>query len=95
MIDLICLGVINALFIWGIHATFQKGKFLNGFGKVIERVIGTTWIKPLFACPACMSSVWGASFFVVFHGIAWIIIPYCICLCGLNFIIDEYLYPNG
>lgn len=94
MIDLICLGLINALFIWGIHCLFSDGFIFHGFGKVLERTIGTTASTFIFTCPPCMSSFWGGMFFTLFaHTTLWLLLPYCICLCGFNYIIKEYLYP--
>lgn len=94
MIDLIALGIINVGFIWGINCAFSEGYFLEGAGKVIEKAIGTKPCKPLFLCPPCMSSVWGGLFFWAFaNATFWLLLPYVICLCGINFIIKEYLYP--
>lgn len=93
MIDFISLLILNALFIWGINCLFNEGFILNGVGKLIERTIGTTASKPLFLCPPCMSSVYGVIGFWLYFGLSWLIIPYVICLCGLNYIIKEYLYP--
>lgn len=53
-----------------------------------------TIMKPLFACPYCMSSVHGtAIFFVMLFGdfTLWYWLPFCICLCGLNFIVTTII----
>lgn len=49
--------------------------------------------KPLFACPYCMASVHGTIIFFLFmlgtfSVMFWI--PFCICLCGLNYIIYQF-----
>lgn len=92
MNDLICIGFINALFIWGIFCLFDDEYLLDGVGKLIERTIGTFWSMPLFRCQSCMSSLWGMAFFFSVKGFLWIVIPYCICLCGLNYILVKIVY---
>lgn len=92
MIDLICLGLINALFIWGIFCLFDDGYILEGPGKVIEATIGSYLAQPLFRCQSCMASVWGVIFYVIAQGISWVILPYCICLCGFNYILVKIVY---
>lgn len=56
------------------------------------------WIcKPLFQCPPCMSSIHGTySFFLLFdHQHLTLIdtiglwVAFCICLCGLNYLITK------
>lgn len=93
MTDLICLGLINSLFIWGIHCSFSDGFIFHGVGKVMERTIGTTLCKPLFGCPPCQSSVYGIAGYWLYFGLSWLMIPYVICLCGFNYVIKEHLYP--
>lgn len=92
IIDLILLGIINSLFIWGINCLFEDGFLLAGVGKVLRKTFGSIICRPLFDCPPCQSSVWGVTFYVIAYDLTWIVIPYCICLCGLNFIIKEILY---
>lgn len=93
MIDFICLLLIGSTWIWGVYAIFDEPNILSGVRKVAEKSIGTWYCKPIFGCPYCMASLHGAIFGIVQYGIATIVIPYVICLCGLNFIIKEYLYP--
>lgn len=92
MSELVLIGLVNCCLIWGIHCAFNEGFFLYGFGQILERSFGTTICKPIFLCPPCQSSLWGAIFFISAQGLSWVILPYCVCLCGLNFIIKEYLY---
>lgn len=82
--------IFNSLFIYGVHTLFSEGHLLEKQGNFIERVIGTFWSKPLFLCPLCMASFWGSvGFFLFVHKelIYWPL--YCICLCGLNTIIND------
>ena len=53
-----------------------------------------TLLKPLFACPPCMASVHGTIiFFIMLFGSYGILYwpVFCICLCGLNYIITSLL----
>jgi hypothetical protein len=49
--------------------------------------------KPLFACPYCMASVWGtAIFWAAFSYMgAWYWIPFCVCLCGFNYFLNQFV----
>lgn len=56
-------------------------------------------LKPLIYCPPCMSSVHGALLFCLLFrfqctiATLWII-PYIVCLAGINYLIKEALYPG-
>lgn len=97
MIDLILLLIIGSLWIWGVFAAFDDPNIFWPVRKFIEKN-NDPWItKPLFGCVYCMASVHGFYLSGVYclagHHPFWIIPIYIICLCGLNFIIKEYLYP--
>jgi hypothetical protein len=92
----VCLGI------WGIHILFQEDHLLEKLGTKLrgpERSPDVPLdfrkkiMKPLFDCPICMSSVWGAIGFIAmsyFFGITMPIkqiFPFVFCLCGLNTII--------
>lgn len=54
--------------------------------------IGVKWCKPLFLCPPCMGSVHGLAIAATFYpGHLFIIIFYCVCLCGLNYLMQQFL----
>jgi len=86
----VCLGI------WGIHILFQEGHLLERPGNWMrDRSPEPWWIKPLFDCPICMSSVWGiVGFFAVdyffdLHMPYRQIVPFVFCLCGLNTILGK------
>lgn len=88
MVEISLILVFNALFIFGVKVLFEEGNLLGKTGVFFERVIGTFWAKPLFLCPPCQSSVWGTIGFFLFVNLPFYYWPlYCICLCGLNFIL--------
>lgn len=83
------------LFIHAVHILFQEGHILEKQGEWITNRLGEKWSKPLINCSICMSSAWGAFCFVAidyFFGVHLPIkqlIPYMLCLCGLNTIISK------
>jgi len=86
VIALIKLGLFlvgNAIFIFGVSKLFDEKMIFGRIGAIIRDKIGDTASKPLFLCPPCMSSVWGAVWFAIFIA-EWLIFPlYLILLVGL------------
>lgn len=86
-----------SLFIYCVHILFQEGHLLEKYGNAITKELGDKWSKPLINCPICMSSFWGVFCFAAisyFFGIQLplrLIIPYVMCLCGLNTIINKLI----
>lgn len=84
---------VGVSLIWGIHCLFSDGYLLGEVGNLLYHKFPKYITKPAFACPPCMSSLWGFMISVTVYGFD---IPMCIlymiCLCGLNFIIKELLY---
>lgn len=82
------LLLLNLLLIFGIWKLFQVDEVFGKAGDWMTKRIGDHWVKPLFDCPACMSSVWGTAFFVAtFHvmpvWVEWWMLPlHCLVLCG-------------
>lgn len=97
MIEFILNLVVSSLWIWGFHCVF-KPRFI-GFNILFE-LFGIVWyrayrgyfMKPIASCPACMASIHGLFIGSILHITYWYIPLFCICLCGLNFIIIEILY---
>lgn len=92
MIDFLLLLLIGSTWIWGVFAAFDEGNIFWGIRKTAEKTIGTTLCKPVFGCPYCQASLHGTAIAFYHYGLSWVIIPYVICLCGLNFIIKTHLY---
>ena len=93
MIDFILLLIIGSLWIWGVFAVFDEGNILGYVRANFEGVLGVWILKPVFGCPYCMASIHGFAIGMIYLPEYIQTIPYIICLCGLNFIIKEYLYP--
>lgn len=93
-----------SLGIWCIHIIFQEDEI---FGKIGEKIRGPRtegdepltkreyWLKPVFDCPKCMSSLWGL---IGFFAIRYFfnvdlplkqLIPFIMCQCGLNLLISK------
>lgn len=91
MVDFILLLIITSLWIWGIHGFYQLTKLADALEWL------PSWFKkPLWDCPPCCSSFHGTVAFMAFHHdlnlLLWPV--FCICLCGLNYIIKEFLYAS-
>lgn len=88
ILQFIAFLIVSSLWIWGIHGFFQLTGFSDSFNWL------PSWItKPLWDCPPCESSVHGTAIFFIFTNFDFMLWPvFCICLCGLNYIIKEHLY---
>lgn len=81
------------LWIWGFYALFQEPFILYKLGDWMRYLLPKFITKPLFDCMVCMASVHGTLFYVIFvRGtlIEWVV--FCVSVCGLSFILREYLY---
>lgn len=83
-----CL-IIGAVYCFGVYKIFDD--ILISVRAKIEIVISAKWCKPLFTCPPCMGSFHGLYIGLVLFGVDWLILPYCICLCGFNYIVNSLL----
>lgn len=89
MVEFIYLLFLTSLWIWGIHALFQLTGLESKF-----KWMSDMFRKPLFDCPPCGASFYGTLAFWLVFSIPTIPlwIAFCLCLCGLNYIIKEHLY---
>lgn len=93
MPEFLQLIIITSLFTWGVFAAFDEGNIFGGVRKLCEKTMGSWVCKPLFGCPYCMASIYGSIAGLFHFGIDYRVIILVFCVCGLNFIIKEYLYP--
>lgn len=85
--DIFTLSLIT----WGVSALFDEGMVLGWLGDWLEARVSRNVLKPIFACPACMSSVWGAGW-ALYNGYSveqWLTVTFAVC--GLNFLIMKFL----
>ncbi len=92
------LSLIPAsLFIYAVHILFQEDHLLEKWGDLITEKLGDKWSKPVINCPICMSSIWGLLCFAEISYVFGVhlpirqLIPYIMCLCGLNYIINKLI----
>lgn len=52
-------------------------------------IVGEYWIRPIFGCSSCMSSLWGTIIWFAAGGSAMQWVPFCVALCGLNTVINR------
>jgi hypothetical protein len=81
--------IIGSAYCFGIFKIFDD--VLVGVRAKLEYLIGPKWCRPLVSCPPCLASVHGFYLGLIFFGLNWTIPLYCICLCGLNYIVNSLL----
>jgi len=92
--DIIFALILNSLMIFGVNALFTEGMIFAKLRNKMLLKIKENYLKPLFLCPPCMSSVWGLIGWFVFYNGSIILLPfYCLSLCGLVILILNYM-PN-
>lgn len=92
MIDFILTLIIASLWIWGVFAAFDDGNIFSGIRKVAERLFGTELMRPVFGCPYCMASIHGGLIGFYWYGFSLVVIPFVICLCGLNYVVTNLIW---
>src|SRR5688572_8404237 len=80
--------LIGSVYCFGIFKIFDD--LLIGPRAFLELKMGK-WAKPLVSCPPCMGSAHGFYLGLIFFGLSWNIPLYCVCLCGLNYIVNSLL----
>jgi hypothetical protein len=84
----------GAFWCYGIYAVFNNDHLLGPVADWLEKVTSETFCRPLFGCPPCMASVHGSIFGLIAFGFNWTVIPFVICLCGMNFIIKNLIFKE-
>jgi len=84
--------IISSAWCFGVFAAFDSKHLLGRLGSFIERIIGTNLCRPLFLCPTCMGgSFHGFMSGLIYFGLSIKIIPFMICLAGVNFVILSFM----
>lgn len=95
MTDFVLLLLVGSLWIWGVFCLFSEGYLLHFIASKAEKDGVPRWItKPAFGCPPCMSSLHGLIIGLPTFGLSAQALLFIVCLCGLNFIIKSWLYPE-
>jgi len=89
MIELI---VVTAFFLYGTKVLWQPGMILEKPKLYLDTIIGEGFFrKPLYACPACMASIWGTTAWVLFRPVSWDAWAgwpvFCVAVCGLTWVL--------
>lgn len=95
MIDFAIMLVVNALLIIGVHTAFRTDMVFGLIGDYIASRCPTL-AKPLIDCPPCMSSVWGAGFYLATNSFSpvWMVV-HILSLCGLLRFLSKWLEEEG
>jgi len=68
----------------GVWTLFGDGMLLGWLGDIWDKRLPKVLQKPIYACPPCMSSVWGsATWFFLDGGIEPLWPVFCLALCGI------------
>lgn len=91
------LILITALALYGSKVLWLEGMIFEKPKLWLDKVFGDSMIrKPLYACPACMASVWGSVIYwwsVEYSHYALFFWPvFCISVCGMVWIL-MYQFP--
>lgn len=87
-----CIGVWNAFgpdMIFGKIGELARGTNTESRGFKVNKALPSWVRKPLFDCPFCMASIHGFASCTIFHGLDWMVIPFIVCLSGLNYIVIQ------
>jgi hypothetical protein len=99
----ILLLFLATVWIWGINAIFSEGYIFERLGTWLRGKLPEL-SKPLIGCTVCMSSIHGTIWYwvvmrlfmpdlsTIFTFVGWIV--FCICLCGINFILVQSIYKS-
>ena len=64
------------------------------FGKAdlfLQKYLPIILYKPFFGCVRCMASVHGSISYILVNGFDWMIIPFVVCVSGLNVVLSYFL----
>jgi hypothetical protein len=105
MIVFCILLFVATTWIWGVRCIFSEGFIFEKIGAWWESTVPEWIYKPTIGCSACMASVHGSLWYwtwgIVFLPdvtpvlTIFIWIGFCICLCGVNFILLETVYKES
>lgn len=94
MTDFITMLIIGSFWCYGVYAVFNNDHLLGPVADWIEKSTSVTFCRPLFGCPPCMASFHGVIFGLIVFGFNWNVLPFIVCLCGLNFIIKQLIFEE-
>lgn len=86
--------IILSLALYGTKVTWQEGMIFEKPKLWLDKLFGEAMIrKPLYACPACMPSIWGTLYFWLCTGFTWNMWPvFVLACCGTTWIL-MYQFP--
>lgn len=93
--NFLTLLFIGALFVTGVWVCFLPNMVLGELGDMAERIFPSALCKPLFTCPACMSSAWGTPFWFYMGGSVnqWPV--FVLSLCGAMHLISVHILQKN
>ena len=98
LVGFILFAILQALFINGWHESFKEGMIFNPIRKVLLRKVKGVFLKPVFDCIKCESSVIGSLTFWPFaiwaFGFQWWQMPVSVCDIFVLVYLNYYFYQK-
>lgn len=89
---------LQAMFINGWHDSFSEGNIFNPIKKWVSKRVNEYWLRPVFGCVRCESSLIGAlTFFptvIYFFGFRWEEIVVYVADVFILVFLNYYLYKH-
>ncbi len=86
--------LLNVLLIAGIWNLFGPGMLLHWLVPTLEK-LPKEFQKPLYACPACMASIYGSLFFILVIKGDFCLLPlHCLAVSGATTLLFDAIYHD-
>ncbi len=80
--------LITSFWCIGVYKIFEEGMIFGWLARAINKNIPPLFTKPVYNCCVCMGSLHGLIAFNIFFGLfSLAVIPFMICLAGLNWLL--------
>ena len=82
---------LTSLWCVGFWNAFNEGMIFEKADLFLKNYLPVYIYKPTVGCVRCMASVHGVISYLIFCGFDWKIIPFVVCVSGLNVILSYFL----
>lgn len=82
---------LTSLWCVGLWKAFDGGMIFSKVDLYLSNKLPNVIYKPLIGCIPCMASIHGAASYFIFVGVDLMVIPFVVCVCGMNVILTHFL----
>lgn len=83
---------LTSLWCVGLWRSFDTGMIFGKLDLILQKKLSNFVYKPLIGCVTCMASVHGfVAYFLFNYSIDVKVIPFIVCVAGLNSILSYFL----